>query len=511
MRALDLGDFLERVGQIKLDAKTSFLYVPLPQSLRDKLEEVGRRVLPPGTAARDVDHITLVFNAPMADDVPAEKVERLLRELREVAEATPAIKAKVQGWGYFDGAMDDGVTKTALVALIDAPGLEDLHVEMKSACRRAGFEPSTMHGYVPHATFAYLPRGERIKDLPTIDGEFEIDKVTLANADKHEILLRRSIGQDAAKAAAAVDRCKVCGKPATVKVLWAEGHGYQPACEAHKEQVAAPYKAKDDFSGYKKYSTLQGGVPGRPMEFIPLHEVNDVQMPLASQDGARVEPRDRKGYDVSKGETAPNDGLSQNVAKVGEYGGDEFRLPKDHKAGMRVPKGGSNCSNCAALGEDGATCRSPDFIKWNGGSNKLPAPADEYCSDWYNPASGTMTQKEASLDDLMRKYAEEEIKKKTVKHTISDGKKIVASCYVRPHDKGGVRLSDLFVEPTHRKRGLASRLIEKVKGEHDGPIHLTVDPGAEAHVKHRLTQLYLRHGFKDRGGGKMIWQKSRGK
>jgi hypothetical protein len=55
------------------------------------------------------------------------------------------------------------------------------------------------------------------------------------------------------KEAARVDRCKVCGKIAEVKVLWAEGRGYQPACEEHKEQVAVPFKRKDDFSGFKKY------------------------------------------------------------------------------------------------------------------------------------------------------------------------------------------------------------------------------------------------------------------
>lgn len=255
--ATDLNVFVEKVAQIKLTPRAAFIYIPLPDSIRSKLEEVGKKVLPEGTAARDVDHITLVYNAPLTDDVPAAKVDRLVKELREVTEATPVIKAKVQGWGYFDAAMNDGVSQTALVALIDAPGLEDLHVEMKSACRRAGFEPSSDHTYVPHATFAYLPRGERIKDLPMLDGEFDIDKAMLANTDKHELPLKAPpVGEQAAKAAAAVDRCKVCGKKATVKVLWAEAHGYQPACEEHKEQVAKPFKAKDDFSGFKRYASV---------------------------------------------------------------------------------------------------------------------------------------------------------------------------------------------------------------------------------------------------------------
>jgi len=59
-----------------------------------------------------------------------------------------------------------------------------------------------------------------------------------------------------------------------------------------------------------------------------------------------------------------------------------FDLPKNHKPGMVVPKGGSSCAKCRFLGEDGKTCDNKYFIKWNG-SNKLPAPADEYCSDWF--------------------------------------------------------------------------------------------------------------------------------
>jgi hypothetical protein len=60
--------------------------------------------------------------------------------------------------------------------------------------------------------------------------------------------------------------------------------------------------------------------------------------------------------------------------------------PKDHVPAMRVPKGGSSCASCEYLGANRATCRNEYFIKWHG-SNILPAPADEFCSDWYEPKS----------------------------------------------------------------------------------------------------------------------------
>jgi hypothetical protein len=56
-------------------------------------------------------------------------------------------------------------------------------------------------------------------------------------------------------------------------------------------------------------------------------------------------------------------------------------LPKDHKLGMRVTKGGSMCARCEYL-TSRTQCGNDGFIKWNGG-DKLPSPADEYCCDLY--------------------------------------------------------------------------------------------------------------------------------
>lgn len=60
------------------------------------------------------------------------------------------------------------------------------------------------------------------------------------------------------------------------------------------------------------------------------------------------------------------------------------QYPPDHQPAMRVPKGGSSCSSCQYLGEDSKSCTSQYFIQWNG-SDQLPAPPDEFCSDWYEP------------------------------------------------------------------------------------------------------------------------------
>lgn len=61
---------------------------------------------------------------------------------------------------------------------------------------------------------------------------------------------------------------------------------------------------------------------------------------------------------------------------------DEY--PPDHKFGMRVPKGGSDCQKCRF--REGQMCRNPYFNKAVG--NKIPAPVDEYCCDVFEPLSG---------------------------------------------------------------------------------------------------------------------------
>jgi len=61
-------------------------------------------------------------------------------------------------------------------------------------------------------------------------------------------------------------------------------------------------------------------------------------------------------------------------------------LPPDHQLGMQVPKGGSMCANCKYLAGP-QECGNPGFVKWNG-SPQLPAPADEYCCDLYEPGQG---------------------------------------------------------------------------------------------------------------------------
>lgn len=69
-----------------------------------------------------------------------------------------------------------------------------------------------------------------------------------------------------------------------------------------------------------------------------------------------------------------------NIMKVKIKNDKKATYPSDHKPGMKVPKGGSCCANCEY--NKGQKCTNEYFIKWNG-SDIIPAPIDQYCSDWW--------------------------------------------------------------------------------------------------------------------------------
>lgn len=197
-----------KYAQIKTGPDTFFVYVKVPEDVARKLGEVQRRVLPEGAAPQEIDHVTLVFTeSPKSSDEQhsADKVHRAIEALRDVGDDAPPIKTKIQDWGYFDGASKNGEPKTALVALLDAPGLDALHVDMCRVLKRVGIEPSKQHSFTPHVTFGYLEHRTRADaHLEPLSCEFTIDKVYVANDAIHEIPLEGrslSLGKAAAEAA----------------------------------------------------------------------------------------------------------------------------------------------------------------------------------------------------------------------------------------------------------------------------------------------------------------------
>jgi hypothetical protein len=86
----------------------------------------------------------------------------------------------------------------------------------------------------------------------------------------------------------------------------------------------------------------------------------------------------RKPQEAAAPEDARDDAMSHELPKY----------PTNHKVGMRVPVGGSDCAKCEYVSGDGRQCRNAAFVKWNGAS-KLPAPANSYCCDFFEAAKRT--------------------------------------------------------------------------------------------------------------------------
>lgn len=195
----------EKTAQIATNPRAFFVHVRLPDHVTDNLREVQKKVLPDSSQHAEIDHVTLVYTKKPLEDHPPDKVHAALSALRQVGESAEPIHAKIQGWGYFDGASTGGKTNTALVALLDAPGLEHLHVDMSRALKTLGIDPSDNHVFTPHITFGYLgDKGRAPGELPAINASFTIDKAHVASRDHHEIPLNgmeRSLGQKAAAAA----------------------------------------------------------------------------------------------------------------------------------------------------------------------------------------------------------------------------------------------------------------------------------------------------------------------
>jgi hypothetical protein len=65
-----------------------------------------------------------------------------------------------------------------------------------------------------------------------------------------------------------------------------------------------------------------------------------------------------------------------------DYGGPgEMVLPSTHKAGLRVPKGGSCYANCKRWSPEEQICNSQYYQEW-AGTSTIPYAADEYCTNW---------------------------------------------------------------------------------------------------------------------------------
>lgn len=191
-----------------------FVCARLPQDVRDALTAHAKRIAEEKSLeAEDVDHVTVLF-VPGADQaIPEERIAKLAGRARGAFSGLLPLEVRVQGWAYFDGASKGGEPKTALVALLDAPGLAEVHLALKAAARDEGFPADDQtHGFVPHATIAYLDKGDRVEELPELGLEFKVGELELVHAKNHPLPLGESIEKRAGLWGSTAGKARLAGR-----------------------------------------------------------------------------------------------------------------------------------------------------------------------------------------------------------------------------------------------------------------------------------------------------------
>ena len=281
---------LTKQAKIELGDNRLFLYVALDAGTRNYLEAIQKELAVKD--APDIDHVTVLYLPKLSTPLSPHTKEVVRNKVRSACTNTPTINANIQGWAYFDGAKKDGEAVTALVALLDAPGLEDLHVEVKDAVRATGLGVKTTHGFNPHITIAWLRKGERLEDLPILDKSVPITSLSMATNDIEEFSLKGSLGVKAAsvglfyldvkEAAHAHDRIRIRTKidPKFVKHM-------ERFCNKHDlPKIKLYHPLMGGTQGYITMSPIRGRhvvttvlAPHMKPKGVPLTSVTDLKIP----------------------------------------------------------------------------------------------------------------------------------------------------------------------------------------------------------------------------------------
>jgi 2'-5' RNA ligase len=172
---VDLGESIDK------SPRHRFTYVPLPDHVVKYLEKFQNTLVPSNGIKQAIDHITLIFIPKAETDIIPSQIDAATTSIKAACLASEPIEANISGWAYFDGAQKDGQPVTAVVALVNAPQLGSLQAKIKESLEKIGFPPSNRFGFIPHITFCYLPKGERLKELPALEQRFTIEDIAFAN------------------------------------------------------------------------------------------------------------------------------------------------------------------------------------------------------------------------------------------------------------------------------------------------------------------------------------------
>lgn len=242
--------------------------------------------LPPGEL-----HVTLAYLGSVLDvEDPAQFLQDLLSAVSAAAEDNDPVEGVISGIGRFTG--DDEAAGDPFYASLDAPGLDELRVDLVRELRDAGLDPSATHGFTPHITLAYVPR-ESAAPLPRLEEprELSIPALTVMYGQAR---IDVALGAHPAEMPRTV---KLDADPSTDEA----GSGPLTA-----EEIADPRTWGDLYT----LRTWRGGAKSAPWE-----ETAHPRAPKGASGGGRFAPKQQPaGSAAGAGSQLPPDWLNRVLA-----------------------------------------------------------------------------------------------------------------------------------------------------------------------------------------------------
>lgn len=220
-----------RLGFVKADSGDMMIAWYPPAQLANALAVEG------GEAPEDI-HLTIIFiPARAAVDLEVVKAVTLL-----CAQWESSLTGEISGTGRFvlDGEMD------AFFCTVDIPNLESFRERLIQKLEAAGVWLDPQHGFTPHITIKYLPRGEDNPWRLAYSVPVEITCLTVQQRGDvrytYDLWACDTEAEDSVAMQrehtmkAGMDACKSCGGP----MLEKDGNRTCAKCEKSEAEKAAP-------------------------------------------------------------------------------------------------------------------------------------------------------------------------------------------------------------------------------------------------------------------------------
>lgn len=147
----------------------------------------------PGGETWDALHLTLAYLGD-STQLPLDAEGKLYELISQFAANQGPIEGEISGIGLFNTAEEGD--SNAFYASFDSPGLTAFRQELMDLLQGNGLAQNQNHGFTPHITLAYIPKGQPIPNvtLPALPVIF--DKVTVKWGDKRtDFTIGRTVKQ----------------------------------------------------------------------------------------------------------------------------------------------------------------------------------------------------------------------------------------------------------------------------------------------------------------------------